>query len=273
MSKTSLPHYQQQSNPGLGAGLENDIYEEMSFGNFANLQDTLDRAELFNGVGDCSMLEAQSSVYADGVALPTVYQQHSDVESEKYRHIQEEHLKAQDTIRQLRQRLVRRTAVIDGIRKYYLRDVVTMKYILKEMLDDTERREAWKIYEHTLPSIDLKVSLNVDITIYYVFIFLFYLYQQPLELHAPEKCAFQVIPCDVCGGKLELVLKGNEEAEGLKKTLKDNKERENRWRVKLADIDATLATVTREKAEAAKLHTNEVSKHTILISICVLSMV
>lgn len=82
-----------------------------------------------------------------------------DVDSKKYYELHQHYVNAQETIHQLRHRLSRRTGTIDTIRKHYLRDVVTMKHILKEMLTDTERRHAWKQYEHILPSLDLKVRL------------------------------------------------------------------------------------------------------------------
>lgn len=62
----------------------------------------------------------------------------------------------------------------------------------------------------------------------------------------------------MCGGKLELTLKDNDEAAQLKKTLKESKEREGRWRVKLADLDAQLERALKEKAESSKSHQEEV---------------
>jgi hypothetical protein len=40
---------------------------------------------------------------------------------------EQQYLYAVETVRQLRARLIRRTGVIDEIRKFYLRDIVTMK--------------------------------------------------------------------------------------------------------------------------------------------------
>lgn len=55
-----------------------------------------------------------------------------------------------------------------------------------------------------------------------------------------------------------MTLKDNEEAAQLKKTIKESKEREGRWRVKLADLDAQLEQVQKEKAESTKSHLEEV---------------
>ncbi|RYH20504.1 hypothetical protein EON65_23270 [archaeon] len=149
------------SKPSTSQSHRNDqgVYEEVSFGDFTNIYG-LPRHELFEG--DFSVLDGYSSVLnGDGLASPSyIYEQ----DSRQVAEVQQKLVDAQDTIRQLRHRLVRRTSVIEGIRKYYLRDVVTMKHILRELLSETERKEAWRQYEHILPSIDLKVTLlNIKI--------------------------------------------------------------------------------------------------------------
>ncbi|RYH20503.1 hypothetical protein EON65_23265 [archaeon] len=53
-------------------------------------------------------------------------------------------------------------------------------------------------------------------------------------------------------------MRDNEEVEKLKKVIKEYKEREGRWRIKLADLDAQLETIQKEKAEYTKIHTDEV---------------
>jgi hypothetical protein len=151
----------------------------------------------------------------------------------------QQYLFAVETIKHLRRRLVRRTNTIDDIRKFYLRDIVTMKHILQEVLTDPERELVWKEYEANLPSIDLK---------------------QTLKLHAPDKCEFQVRPCEKCGGQLEVILKDSEEVERLKKYIAGSKDRENRWREKLANLDAQIEEVTKTKAQATKSHMEEVMR-------------
>ena len=142
------------SKPSTSHSQRNDsgVHEEVSFGDFTSING-LPRHELFEG--DFSVLDGYSSVLnGDGLASPSfIYEQESNRAAE----MQQKLADAQDTIRQLRHRLVRRTNVIEGIRKYYLRDVVTMKHILRELLSETERKEAWRQYEYILPSIDLKV--------------------------------------------------------------------------------------------------------------------
>lgn len=142
-----------------------------------------------------------------------------------------------ETIRQQRERLVRRTAIIDEIRKYYLRDVITIKHILRDVLTAPERESVMKMYDARLPSLDLKASL---------------------QLHAPTKCEMQVRQCGECGGQLEIIMKDSDEVERLKKVISDCRERESRFRMKLATLDAQVEDVGKEKAEAAKSHMEEV---------------
>ena len=150
----------------------------------------------------------------------------------------QQYLDAVETIRQLRQRLVRRTSIIDEIRKYYLRDVVTIKHIMKDILTAREREQVLKVYDENLPSIDLT---------------------QALKLHAPTKCELQVAQCGECGGQLEIVMKDSDEVDMLKKTIMDCKDRESRFRIKLATLDAQIENTLREKAEGNKSHAEEVS--------------
>lgn len=150
---------------------------------------------------------------------------------------QQQYLYAVETIRQLRARLIRRTNVIDEIRKFYLRDIVSMRHIIKEVLTEPEREIVWREYDTALPSIDLS---------------------QMLKLHAPSKGEFRITPCEKCGGQLEIVTKDTDEVEALKKIISDSKDRENRWREKLATLDAQIESATLEKAESSKAHMEEV---------------
>jgi hypothetical protein len=177
-----------------------------------------------------SSLESLSAIREEGESVGHQITPKSQEMEQKY-------LFSLETIRQLRHRLVRRTGVIEEIRKYYLRDIVTMKHVLKDVLVDSEREAAWKRYEEALPSLDLKESLM---------------------LHAPAKCEFRVKPCEMCGGQLELVTKDTDEVDYLKKIIKEGKDRENRWREKLAYLDVQVETANREKAETTKSHMEEV---------------
>jgi hypothetical protein len=150
---------------------------------------------------------------------------------------EQQYLYAVETVRQLRARLIRRTGVIDEIRKFYLRDIVTMRHVLRDILTENEREAAWQQYESALPSLDLR---------------------QNLKLHAPARGEFKIRPCEKCGGELEIVMKDTDEVESLKRIISDSKERENRWRERLADLDNQIESALREKAESGKAHMEEV---------------
>eukprot|EP00981_Chlorochromonas_danica_P003250 scaffold633_cov288-Ochromonas_danica.AAC.85 len=225
-----------------------DASEELSFGDFDGLQAGGSVGELFLSrqqvLGeDFSSLDDGFRAGAGGgryyVSSPPLGFGEDRLGSSHSRRsfdVERELTDAQKTIEQLRARLVRRTDVIEGIRKFYLRDVVTMKHLLRDLLSEDERRTIWKQFECALPSLDLK---------------------EGLDLHAPQKCCFQVTPCERCGGTLEIVMKDNDEAAFLKKTIRDSKEREGKWRVKLAELDARMEVVQKDKAETTKTHLEE----------------
>lgn len=184
------------------------------------------------------------SVSTPGGTAASVY---IDLEAEERAFVtgSQQYLDAVETIRQLKERLIRRTAIIDEIRKYYLRDVVTVKHIMKDVLAKHEREEVLAMYEQNLPSINLN---------------------EALRLHAPVKSELQVAQCGECGGHLEIVMKDSDEVDKLKKIIVDVKDRESRFRIKLATLDAQIEATTREKAEAAKSHAEEVCSQSPALS-------
>lgn len=173
-----------------------------------------------------SLVEMSSTFFKDG-----------EFSDEAYLGQNRQYLESLETIRQLKQRLKRRTEIIDEIRRYYLRDIVTVKYIMRDVLSNTERETIYKQYESMLPSLDLKKALI---------------------LHAPQKTELAIKLCNECGGHLEIISRDSDEVEMLKKVLSEARERENRWRVKLASMDSEIEDTSREKAEANKSHFEEV---------------
>jgi hypothetical protein len=100
-----------------------------------------------------------------------------------------------EIIKLLKDRLVRRTTIIDEIRKAYLRDVISIKHVIRDVLNENEREEVFKQYESNLPSLDLK---------------------EGIQLHAPFKVELQLKICNECGGHLELINRDTDEVEALK---------------------------------------------------------
>lgn len=148
-----------------------------------------------------------------------------------------------ETIRQLKARLIRRTWMIDEIRKSYLRDVVTVKHIITDVLTANERQFVMNQFDSYLPSLDMK---------------------QGLQLYAPAKTSLSVKLCNECGGHLEIVMVDTDEVDRYKKIASDAKEREARFRVKLATLDTQLEDVTKANKETTKTHFEEVIKLSII---------
>eukprot|EP01038_Epipyxis_sp_PR26KG_P009105 gene9105-12279_t len=143
---------------------------------------------------------------------------------------------AKEVIRQLKSRLVRRSNIIDELRKCYLKDVVTLKHVIKEVLVESERESVFSQFDTSIPSLNFKPLMM---------------------LHAPTKTELQIKLCEECGGHLELVHKDSDEIEALKKMISDIRQREDRFRVKLATLDAQLENMVRDKAESTKSHIEE----------------
>ncbi|KAJ1420483.1 hypothetical protein B484DRAFT_130105 [Ochromonadaceae sp. CCMP2298] len=159
-----------------------------------------------------------------------------DAEERLFVSSSQQYLDSQETIRQLKARLIRRTSIIDDIRRYYLRDVVAIKHILGSLLVTSERQDVLRVYTENLPSLDLT---------------------EALRLHGPASCEMRVSKCGECGGQLEIVRKDSDEVEILKQIIVDCKDRESRFRIKLATLDAQIEDVTRYTAEAGKSHAEE----------------
>ena len=151
--------------------------------------------------------------------------------------LEEENAAAKETVRQLKARLIRRTSLVNEIRSSYLRDVVTIKNILEELLTGTEKEAVILEYTSRLPSLDLR---------------------EQLALRAPKNCELRVTPCETCGGKVEAVLADSDEVVNLKKVIDVMKKREERLRLRVAELDAMHEKITMEKSENALAHGEEV---------------
>mmetsp|Transcript_23113 Transcript_23113/g.31648 ORF Transcript_23113/g.31648 Transcript_23113/m.31648 type:complete len:1549 (-) Transcript_23113:69-4715(-) len=150
--------------------------------------------------------------------------------------LEEENAIAKETIRQLKARLIRRTNLVGDIRSYYLRDVVTIKQILEEVLAGTEKEAVMAEYAARLPSLDMT---------------------QHLTLHAPSNCELRVSPCDHCGGKVDAVLADSDEVVKLKDYISIMKGKEERFRLKIAELDAINERTSKEQTMNALSHSEE----------------
>jgi hypothetical protein len=154
------------------------------------------------------------------------------------------HSEALDVISQLKMRLVRRTAMIDEIRKCYLRDVVIIKNVLHDVIIDSEREIVVKELASRLPSLDLTKSLPI---------------------HAPMNTELRISPCEACGGRVEAVMVDSDEVVKLQKVVSQMRERESRFKANLAELDAKLEVAVRDRAENSRQHHEEV--YILLITI------
>lgn len=80
-------------------------------------------------------------------------------------------------------RLNKRLRILDDVKAAYLRDIVTMRHVLDDVLTKNEREEVFCEWKLALPSVDLK---------------------GPLGLYSPPASAIQIKPCEACGGHVEL---------------------------------------------------------------------
>ena len=93
--------------------------------------------------------------------------------------ITEAHQEKQNLISRLNKRL----RILDEVKGAYLRDIVTMRNVLDEVLTKEEREEVFSEWKLALPSVDMN---------------------GPLGLYSPKASAIQMKSCESCGGHVEL---------------------------------------------------------------------
>lgn len=133
--------------------------------------------------------------------------------------------------------LLRRTAVIDDLRASYLKDVVTMKLIMNNVLKGTERESVMHQYNAYLPSVDLRAAL---------------------QLHSPQQAHMLVKPCESCGGQLDILISDGNRVAALRKTLDEVRQREDQLRVANASLEYKLELRKEEIIRSDQTHTDEV---------------
>jgi DNA repair exonuclease SbcCD ATPase subunit len=143
---------------------------------------------------------------------------------------------AEQTIKDLKRRLLRRAQITEEIRKAYLRDIISLKRVMHDVLDKSEREEILKIHDSHIPSLDMK---------------------EMLDLYGPKQSQMIVRPCETCGGHLEIVLNDAEKVVKLMKSIEHLKGREDKLRITIAGQDVRIDNINAEKNEAFKLHGDE----------------
>ena len=125
---------------------------------------------------------------------------------------------------------------IDELRKAYLRDVVAVKYIVDEVLTNTEKRAFFDQWKDTVPSVDLKDAL---------------------VLRSPYHGALNVAPCRRCGGTVNVLFSETQKVKDLTARVETLSTRNELLRLMIATQEAQSEKVSTELAETKTSHFEE----------------
>ena len=131
-------------------------------------------------------------------------------------------------VHHLRNRLERRNAVLDAVRKAYHSDVV----VVREHLYQTFGKDSLPA---SLPSLDLRPAL---------------------KLFAPKEYELRLRPCFACGGHLEIVHRDSERIDRLRRACQEFQEVEQHLRLQLVETESR-AYLDRLELEKLKSRINE----------------
>lgn len=137
----------------------------------------------------------------------------------------------------LRERLKRRTDLINEMRRAYLRDILTLKGFLQEHLDHDERKELYEKWKDSIPSIDLR---------------------QHLMLYSPHETSLNMLHCEGCGGSIEIVHHESSEIEALSKALSHNDKTKHDLKVVIGTKASQLESLEAKWEVETRKHREEV---------------
>lgn len=162
----------------------------------------------------------------------------ADTDFAKIKQEHEEEMRFQlDINRKYCDRLKRRANLIAEIRKAYLRDIVCLKHVINEHLSKDEREEVVHTWKKMIPSIDIR---------------------QHLMLYGPAEASFDTIPCESCGGSVELVHHDSSEIEELSKALSHMDKNKDELRLLIATRGAQLDSAQKKLQKLESSHKEEV---------------
>lgn len=133
-------------------------------------------------------------------------------------------------------RLKRRNELIKEMRAAYLRDIVLMKQLISELLTNDEREDIYKKWEKNLPSLDLHHFM----------------------LQHPPENSFEFIPCNTCGGTLEIVHHDSTEIKKLTLQLESMDQKKSDFRLIIATKTAQLDTLEEKLKVTERKYREEV---------------
>jgi hypothetical protein len=135
-------------------------------------------------------------------------------------------------------RLKRRTLLISEIRKAYLRDIVLLKHLLHEYLTHEDRLSILSQWEKSIPSLDLR---------------------QHFMIYSPSESSLDVLPCETCGGSVEIVHHDSSEIQELSKALSHLDKNKNELRLMIAKKNLMIENLEMKNETDARKHKEEVS--------------
>ena len=112
-------------------------------------------------------------------------------------------------------RIKNRNALLEKVRGCYLKDVVLLKRVIKDVLEESERKAVFKTYDDAVPSLDLS---------------------EAMALRAPPNSWFSNHPCESCGRAPEILVKDSEHVERLDSKLQEAKDRFKAFRSEVAEL-------------------------------------
>lgn len=114
----------------------------------------------------------------------------------------------------LKNRLIRRSTIMEEMRKSYLIDIVCMKNVLNA-LNKPDLAEIMHVWNTSIPSLDLR---------------------QSLEMHTPELAHLSIDPCKRCGGQMNVVFHNSYQVEELLDKVKAMKQQYSELQVQSAGM-------------------------------------
>ena len=143
---------------------------------------------------------------------------------------------SQYEVQDLEKRIRNRTKLLELMRTAYLKDIVTLKHVLNDVLSSDERRNVIEEYNQRLPSIDLR---------------------QPLRVFAPKNAEMRLKPCKECGGHVDITMHDSDAATRMKAALDKYRGREDKLRLQIATADAKLDAEAEAHRATKKTHEEE----------------
>jgi hypothetical protein len=134
-------------------------------------------------------------------------------------------------------RIKRRSLLISEIRKAYLRDVVLLKHILNEYFTQENRENILQQWEKSIPSLDLR---------------------QHFMIYSPNESSLDLLPCETCGGSVEIVHHDSSEIQELSKALSHLDKNKNELRIIIAKKNLQIENLDLKIENEERKHKEEV---------------